>query len=124
MKIEIIFVVLFLHWIADFIFQDEKWSINKSYWIEPLLKHTITYSLIMGLGMMLFFPTFLSFIYFTIITFISHTFVDYFTSIVVKDKFNKKEFGSSIPNFGAFTIIGYDQLLHYVMLFYSLTYLL
>lgn len=124
MKIEIIFVVLLLHWIADFIFQDEKWSINKSYWIEPLLKHTITYSLIMGLGMMLFFPTFLSFIYFTIITFISHTFVDYFTSIVVKDKFNKKEFGSSIPNFGAFTIIGYDQLLHYVMLFYSLTYLL
>jgi len=56
------------------------------------------------------------------ITFILHTLTDYFTSKIVKYKFNKKHYGSFIPNFGAFTIIGLDQLLHYIQLF--LTYYL
>jgi hypothetical protein len=57
---------------------------------------------------------------FGVITFITHTATDYFTSRIVSKKFAKQEYGSPIPNFGAFTIIGIDQVLHYIQLF--LTY--
>lgn len=54
------------------------------------------------------------------ITFICHTATDYVTSRIVSKKFAKGHYGSAIPNFGAFTIIGFDQILHYIQLF--LTY--
>jgi hypothetical protein len=57
---------------------------------------------------------------FGVVTLICHTATDYVTSRIVSKKFAKGEYGSSIPNFGAFTIIGIDQVLHYVQLF--LTY--
>lgn len=124
MEIHIILLVLFFHWVADFVCQDEKWSINKASWFEFLLRHTLVYSFIMWMGLLLIFPTFAASILFFVITLVSHTLVDYFTSIVVRQRFADKHFGSAIPNFGGFSIIGYDQLLHYVMLFYSLHYLL
>jgi len=124
MEIHIILLVLFFHWIADFICQDEKWAINKANWFEFLIQHTLLYSFIMWAGLLLIFPTFSASILFFLITFVSHTLTDYFTSIVVKQRFMDKHLGSAIPNFGAYSIIGYDQLLHYTMLFYSLKYLL
>ena len=57
---------------------------------------------------------------FPLITFVFHTLTDYFTSKIVSRKFANQEYGSPIPNFGAFTVIGFDQVLHYVQLF--LTY--
>ena len=50
------------------------------------------------------------------ITFIAHTVTDYFTSKIVSKRFENKHFGSKIPNLGAFTVIGFDQILHYVQL--------
>lgn len=120
-----IFSIIIIHWIADFIFQDEKWAINKSKNWSSLLNHTYTYTgiwfifiswLIVG-G---FKTTPLSFLLFLIITFVAHTITDYFTSRIVSRKFERKEYGSPIPNLGAFTIIGFDQVLHYIQLF--LTY--
>lgn len=118
-SLKIIFVIILTHWVADFIFQDEKWALGKSKNIFDLLDHTFVYSFIFGLVMCFFlgdvnvyYPTL-----FAIITLILHTITDYFTSRLVSKKFEKKEYGSSIPNIGAFTYIGFDQLLHYIQLF-------
>lgn len=129
-----IFVILFIHWVADFIFQDEKWALGKSKNWGDLLLHTLTYSFIWFIVGIIYFFNNADFvnlglhnddlfvrcvIIFPIITFIAHTITDYFTSRIVSKKFAKGEYGSAIPNFGAFTIIGFDQLLHYVQLFYT-----
>lgn len=123
-----IFAIIIIHWIADFIFQDEKWALGKSKNWEDLILHTLTYSLMwIGAGLIwcLFDLTSAPkiatlMLWFFSITFIFHTLTDYFTSRIVSKKFANKEYGSSIPNFGGFTIIGFDQVLHYVQLF--LTY--
>jgi hypothetical protein len=123
-----ILLIIFIHWIADFICQDEKWALGKSKNWNDLLSHTAVYSIIwMILGSILkatnivdWNPGALSL--FVLITFIAHTITDYFTSRIVSKKFATNHYGSPIPNFGAFTIIGFDQVLHYVQLF--LTYYL
>ncbi len=119
-----IFSIIIVHWFADFLMQDEKWALGKSKNWSHLLKHTTTYSLCwLFLGSLYWvftksFPTIpLNLWYFVIITFIFHTITDYFTSRIVSKKFENKEYGSSIPNMGAFSIIGIDQVLHYIQLF-------
>lgn len=123
--------IVILHYVADFIFQAESWATNKSKSMKALLSHTITYSLVVFAGIVPIFYSFgnwnlfgaiaMSFL-FAIITFICHTTTDYFTSRVVSRMFREKKYGSPIPNFGAFSIIGFDQVLHYTQLF--LTYYL
>ena len=120
-----IFSILIIHWIADFIMQDEKWALGKSKNWNDLIMHTLTYSLMwVGAGLIwcLFDLNNASkiagyILWFTPITFITHTITDYFTSRIVSKKFAKQQYGSSIPNMGAFTVIGFDQVLHYVQLF-------
>jgi hypothetical protein len=60
---------------------------------------------------------------FVFITFVLHTTTDYYTSRIVSKKFANNHYGSPIPNFGAFSIIGFDQVLHYVQLFLTYYYL-
>lgn len=126
--------IIFIHWVADFILQDEEWSTNKSKSFIALLKHTFVYSAVWFWVFMIFaiwgtqfggpsiedlgWTSWMGL--FPVITFVFHTITDYFTSKIVSRKFANKEYGSPIPNFGAFTVIGFDQVLHYVQLF--LTY--
>jgi hypothetical protein len=127
MTLTIVFSIIFIHWVADFIFQAEEWANNKSKNNVDLYKHVITYSTIW-----LFISPFLlgitrpdettqwyvySSILFFMITFCCHFITDYVTSRIVSHKFEKKEYGSPIPNTGAFTVIGFDQVLHYIQLF-------
>lgn len=114
-----IFSIIIIHFIADFIKQDEKWAVGKSKTFSNLLAHTSTYSLIWFTIGIFLFPVEKCLI-FWIITISLHTITDYFTSRIVSKKFANQEYGSSIPNIGAFTIIGFDQVLHYIQLF--LTY--
>lgn len=116
--------VVIAHYFADFVWQDEKWAIGKRTSIKLLLKHTITYSVVLTgllLGVLWIKPLYI--FYFFLFNFIAHTIVDYFTSKVVGKKFDEKHFGSNIPNFGAFSMIGLDQLIHYICLFTSLYFL-
>jgi len=128
----IILWIIVNHWIADFIFQDEQWALGKSKSLIPLLKHTVTYSLywvfVMGVFCIIYSIDsdllFNLIILFPLITFVFHTITDYFTSKKVSRQFEQNHLGSSIPNLGAFTSIGFDQVLHYVQLlltFYILT---
>lgn len=115
-----------IHWVSDFIFQDERWAINKSKNFYALLNHTFVYSILWYLPLVFLtkYNTNHSLnnipyeaLLFVIITFIFHTTTDYFTSKIVSKKFENKHYGSAIPNLGAFTIIGFDQVLHYFQLF-------
>ena len=125
-----IFFIIIVHWIADFIFQAEEWATNKSKSNVALFKHVATYSIIwvfascilLGIGCKTGTTQWYMFnsILFSLVTFTCHFITDYFTSRIVSKKFANKHYGSPIPNFGAFTIIGIDQVLHYVQLF--LTY--
>ena len=109
-------LIIVMHWIADFIFQAEKWSLGKSKTWSPLLKHTATYSSLWLIPVWIMTGELIGSLAFVVITFIAHTITDYFTSRVVSKKFAKGYYGSPIPNFGAFSTIGFDQVLHYVQL--------
>lgn len=109
-------LIFTVHWIADFIMQDEQWALNKSKDNTVLLKHTITYSATWILPVLLYTRSIVGTLLFVIVTFVIHTTQDYLTSRATSAKFAKKETGSAIPNLGAFTYIGYDQLLHYLQL--------
>ena len=111
-----IFLILIIHWIADFILQTDSQAKDKSKEWKPLLQHTFNYSmvwLIVGMCVHLFIMKF-NFPLFALITFIAHTITDYFTS-----RLNSKLWAEGkVHNF--FVSIGFDQILHYVQLF--LTY--
>lgn len=113
---EIFIFIIVMHWVADFIFQAEKWSLGKSKSWAPLLKHTTTYSLLWLLPVWFITGDLIGSFVFVITTFALHTVTDYYTSRVVSKKFAKGHYGSPIPNFGAFSTIGFDQVLHYVQL--------
>lgn len=117
----IILWFIFSHWIADFIFQDEVWALNKKDSFVSLIKHTATYT---AMVVLLFFNILspLALLLFALGAFISHTFIDYFTSKIVGKKFTDKYLGGPIPNMGAFTMIGLDQVLHYATMLFLLYY--
>lgn len=122
-----IFFIFIMHYIADFIFQAEKWALGKSKNNYDLLTHTTVYSILWFWGYSIFLRIYtgervdfwIPFLFF-IITFVCHTITDYYTSRVTSKLFHNKKFGGPIPNFGAFSMIGFDQVLHYIQLF--LTY--
>jgi hypothetical protein len=121
------FLIILVHWIADFVFQAEEWANNKSKNNIALYKHVITYSTLWLLPICLMLgierphETTEWYVYSTLIffvlTFCCHFITDYITSRIVSKKFANEEYGSPIPNTGAFTVIGFDQVLHYAQLF-------
>lgn len=115
MEITIIFAILIIHWIADFILQTDSQAKGKSKKWKPLLQYTINYSLVWFLIVGLFLGLEKAII-FTSITFVAHTITDYFTS-----RLNSRLWAQGRTH-DFFVAVGFDQILHYVQLF--LTYLL
>jgi membrane-bound metal-dependent hydrolase YbcI (DUF457 family) len=107
-KTILILLILFIHWVADFVLQTDEQAKNKSKSFNHLVSHTIIYSacwvsLIPWLG---WYNTAL----FVSITFFCHTVTDYFTS-----RLNSKLWQEGkVHNF--FVSIGFDQLLHFTQL--------
>ena len=114
------FYIVVIHFIADFIFQAEEWATNKSKSNFALFKHVTMYTIIWSMAGLFIFSDPFKYLIFLLVTFLTHFTTDYFTSRIVSRKFANNEYGSPIPNFGAFTVIGFDQVLHYAQLF--LTY--
>ena len=131
MTLTVIFLVIFIHWVADFVFQTHWQATNKSTNNKALLQHVGTYTLIWfvvffgwivysnhilemdasahghGTEILLFFP----------ITFVAHFITDYFTSRLNSYLWKKGD----IHNF--FVSVGFDQVLHYVQLFLTINWL-
>lgn len=118
----IILWILTIHYITDFILQDEKWAVNKWHSFKALISHTLTYSTFFSIGVSLLLPP-INLLYFFLITLFTHTATDYVTSKIVHNMFENKRFGSSIPNFGGFSVIGLDQLIHYFTLILAFYFL-
>lgn len=121
------FLIICIHYVADFILQAEKWAINKSKNNVDLFLHVVTYSLFWILpsyallanlrpGETIEWYNFRTILFF-LVTFTSHFITDYITSRIVSKRFSSGYHGSPIPNFGAFSMIGLDQVLHYAQLF-------
>ena len=115
------FIIIVIHWIADFLLQTDKMAQGKSKNWKDLLDHTSLYSTVwvipiiflMGNGYttLEYVTTALAFVG---ITMIAHTIQDYFTSRLNARLWEEKK----IHWF--FVSIGFDQVLHYGQLF--LTY--
>lgn len=122
-----IFILLFyllLHWYADFVVQTDKQAKGKSSNNWQLLAHTSSYSLIITICTYILYLT-NSFgaqywyipLIFGIIQFVTHTIIDYITSRINKKLWINEE----VHTF--FIMIGFDQFIHYGILFVSLSLL-
>ena len=117
----IILLYLLIHWYADFVCQTDKQAKNKSTSIKWLLKHTSFYCLIITIvTYILYFNNLFGSQYwylpliFGLIQFITHTLVDYITSKINSYLWKNNQ----VHEF--FAMIGFDQFIHYTILFGSL----
>ena len=115
-NIYIVLGILFIHWVADFLFQTDKMATGKSKNWTDLLNHTATYSLIwfIPIFIMIYFFHHSPYLWiFPYITFICHTITDYFTS-----RLNSKLWKEQKVHW-FFVSVGFDQFLHYTQLLFT-----
>lgn len=111
-----VFFILVTHWVADFVFQTNWMATNKSKSNLPLSVHVLVYTFIFLPFAVVYIPE-KAILAFLSITYILHWCVDFCTSRITSKLSAKGKYGSdTVPNFGMFSIIGLDQLLHYVSL--------
>ena len=115
----------FAHYIADFVCQTDWMAVNKSKFNVPLLAHVCTYSCVLFLLLLVLEPSFKTLLLFIFINATLHFIIDFFTSRLSSHLKSVNKLGSSsIPNFGFFSVIGFDQFLHYTCLFITYSELL
>jgi len=119
MRIEYqIIILLFIHWVADFLFQTKDMATNKSKSNMWLFTHVSTYTTVYGAVGLFFFPP-MQVIGFCAATFFFHFITDYFTSRLTSKLYAAKKY-YGFPSF--FSVIGGDQWLHFVQLILCYTY--
>jgi hypothetical protein len=107
-----ILIILFIHWVADFVLQTKEMGMNKSksdYW---LISHVFVYSMVWFFIGMFFFKI-PQVILFVVTTFILHFITDYLTSRWTSKLYKQRKY-YGFPAF--FSVIGLDQFLHYTQL--------
>lgn len=115
-----IYYIIFLHWVADFICQTDKMAKNKSTsWIW-LANHVTIYQVTLFIGLL---PAFKWFTPLSIFNFVlynggAHFFIDAVTSRITSKLWAKGQ----THNF--FVVIGLDQLLHTCILIWSMRILI
>ena len=116
MSVEMVIWFLFIHWVADFLFQDDKTAVNKSHNWYLLLWHSWVYFFILvfvGCGIYNHFVPSWSPSLLLLVNLPAHFITDAVTSRV-----NAKLYLNHRHWF--FTMIGFDQVLHYTVLFGTL----
>lgn len=116
MSLTTIFFLLFVHWMADFVFQSHWQATNKSKDNYALASHVTTYTLLWYIaifGWLIYYDIGATpkMVLFLPITFVAHFCTDYVTSRITSHFYKKQDF----HNF--FVVIGFDQLLHYLQIF-------
>jgi hypothetical protein len=115
---ELFLAILMIHWTADFILQTHWQATNKSKNNIALLMHTLTYSVSWLIYLVIIGISFKMAVLFCLATFAAHTFTDYFTSRKTAELYARKDY----HNF--FVIIGLDQILHYIQLWFTFKWLI
>jgi hypothetical protein len=109
-----VFFILFIHWVADFVLQTNWQAQNKSKDDKALTLHVVTYAIVTTIAWWIAFQlSFDSIVEVFIITYLSHWLTDYCTSRLNSYLWQKKD----VHNF--FVSVGFDQLLHFVQLFFT-----
>jgi hypothetical protein len=107
-----VFVILLIHWIADFVLQTNYQAQNKSTSNRALTSHVAVYAVVTTILWAVAFGSIgqkgLVVLW---VTFCSHWITDYITSRVNKKLWDRKQ----VHDF--FVSIGFDQLLHFAQLF-------
>lgn len=104
MSEKIIILILLVHWFADFVMQTDQMAKNKSTSWKWLSSHILVYS-----GCLLVFGPL-----YALVNGLAHFFTDAITSRITSYLYNKGD----VHNF--FVVIGADQVLHYVVLIYTI----
>lgn len=116
--------ILISHFIADFLFQN-KLLIDKKESLGWMSVHTIIYTFFFG---MIFYVATYTFhepsvvFQYIILNGVLHYAVDVITGLIKKQQ-DKQEYEKLNDN-GFYTTIGFDQLLHLLILFHTYTYML
>lgn len=130
--INIILIILVIHWMADYVLQSTSWINNMSKNGIDLFLHSLSYSVIwmFGATLLFSFPCNESILGVCIdikklgafigITFILHSVVDYITSKFINKSTSHNK--TNTLNINTAILIGFDHTLHYIQL--MLTYLL
>lgn len=111
-------ILLFAHYVADFLFQTNWMARGKSSSLIKLGTHILTYTFVLFLCSFFFVLirteiTLSNLAAFAIISGILHFSVDFFTSKITSWQYKNNMMGSdTVPNFGFFSTIGADQLIH------------
>jgi hypothetical protein len=106
--IELLALILFAHWVADFICQTHWMATNKSKDWNALYQHVAVYSIVMTIALAWMLPQLWGI--FFVITFIMHFITDAITSRITAWLWAKGD----VHNF--FVVVGFDQLIHYATL--------
>jgi hypothetical protein len=117
MNIITVLIILFIHWVADFLCQTDWQAKNKSTNNNALFMHVASYTAVWIFPMMYFLGIYLGF-WFIIITFAAHFVTDYFTS-----RLNAKLYKEG-KIYWFFVSVEFDQFLHYVQLLLTFYFLL
>jgi len=129
MSLTIIFSIIIVHWIADFVFQTEWMALNKSKENSALGWHAFVYSAIFFIAGVIYGEMYMGedrrpIVYFALVTFVLHFLTDYITSRITSRQFRDKIYYQIPPKLGAFAVIGLDQVIHYVSLILAFKYFL
>lgn len=115
----LIIQILLIHYIADYLFQVEKWAQSKSHNVLALMKHIVTYMLVFGFLLFFCLPISInSLILFLLVNGFIHFWVDFTTSKITHSLYNTQNW------FWFFKVLGIDQLIHFITLFITLKYIL
>ena len=109
-SLKILFTILIVHWIADFVFQTDWQAKNKSTNNKALFEHVFIYTLVWSPIAIFIFGYNIQFSIFIMTTFLMHFLTDYVTSRINTRLYN----AGKIHKF--FVSIGFDQILHYTQL--------
>lgn len=109
-----VLILLFVHFVADFIFQNDYMALGKSESLTPLFYHACVYQAVMSLGFGLVLgwdlPSHIALVLCTF-SFAAHFVTDYWTS-----RLNKKLW--KLPSKHWFFVsVGFDQFIHFATLF-------
>jgi hypothetical protein len=105
--------ILLVHFLADFGLQTHEQSQKKSSSNKWLFYHVGVYSLVWLPGSYLLFGDWSLALNFVLVTFVYHFLTDWLTSRIGKPFWAKEDFHNG------FVVIGADQVLHYLQLYYT-----
>lgn len=117
-EVKFVLFVLFINWFADYFCQNDKMALNKSHSWLALSSHSIVYFVVMFTGL-LFYDFFAKTMYCTPLFLLN--FPAHFLTDAVTSRINAKLFLSNKRHW-FFVSIGFDQWLHYVVLFLTLNF--